>query len=414
MRRQLRTSQARRRAPALCLCAAMVIGLSACNAKNEYVPPPPPKVTVAQPVQQDVTNYLELTGNTSAFQSVDLQARVQGFLESINYKDGAIVKKGDLLFGIQRDTYQAQLDQAKGSLASAQAEQINAQADYQRKLTLSRQDFSTQAQLEDTKKRLDQAVASVTGAQASLDLATINLSYTQVTAPFDGVATNHLVDIGALVGVSGPTKLATVVQADPLYVYFNVSEAQVLAIKASFNKQGLTRADIDLHGIAVEIGLQSEEGYPHKGELDYVAPQVDSATGTLQGRAIFDNKGLVLLPGLFVRVRAPIGHSNDALLVRDDAIGTSQQGSYVLVVAKDDVIEEKLVKTGQRLGRLRVIETGLEPGDWVVTEGIQRAAPGSKVSPEKAVMQASAADSAPANGPAAKTPAEPPAKAKTP
>ncbi|SDR60847.1 RND family efflux transporter, MFP subunit [Rhizobiales bacterium GAS191] len=392
----------------------MVIGLSACNAKNEYVPPPPPKVTVAQPVQQDVTNYLELTGNTSAFQSVDLQARVQGFLESINYKDGAIVKKGDLLFGIQRDTYQAQLDQAKGSLASAQAEQINAQADYQRKLTLSRQDFSTQAQLEDTKKRLDQAVASVTGAQASLDLATINLSYTQVTAPFDGVATNHLVDIGALVGVSGPTKLATVVQADPLYVYFNVSEAQVLAIKASFNKQGLTRADIDLHGIAVEIGLQSEEGYPHKGELDYVAPQVDSATGTLQGRAIFDNKGLVLLPGLFVRVRAPIGHSNDALLVRDDAIGTSQQGSYVLVVAKDDVIEEKLVKTGQRLGRLRVIETGLEPGDWVVTEGIQRAAPGSKVSPEKAVMQASAADSAPANGPAAKTPAEPPAKAKTP
>ena len=392
--------------PSLVACAALTVGLSACNPKNEYVPPPPPKVSVAQPMKQDVTNYIELTGNTSPVQSVDLEARVQGFLESINYKDGAIVKKGDLLFGIQRDTYQAQLDQAKASLASAQAAQVNAQSDYQRKLALARQDFSTQAVLEDTKKTLDQAIASVTSAQASLDLATINLGYTQVTAPFDGVATNHLVDVGALVGVAGPTKLATVVQTDPVYVYFNASEAQVLTIKVSFAQQGFTRADFDMHRIPVEIGLQSEEGYPHKGKLDYVAPQVDSSTGTLQARAIFDNKNNALLPGLFVRVRAPISHSPNALLVRDDAIGTSQQGSYVLVVGNDDVVAQKLVKTGQRLGRLRVIEAGLEPGDWVVTEGIQRAIPGSKVSPEKEVMQASAA-----SGPAADAPA---AKAKAP
>ena len=389
-------------ASSLVACAALTVGLSACNPKNEYVPPPPPKVSVAQPMKQDVTNYIELTGNTSPVQSVDLEARVQGFLESINYEDGAIVKKGDLLFGIQRDTYQAQLDQAKASLASAQAAQVNAQSDYQRKLALARQDFSTQAVLEDTKKTLDQAIASVSSAQASLDLATINLGYTQVTAPFDGVATNHLVDVGALVGVAGPTKLATVVQTDPVYVYFNASEAQVLTIKVSFAQQGFTRADFDMHRIPVEIGLQSEEGYPHKGKLDYVAPQVDSSTGTLQARAIFDNKDNALLPGLFVRVRAPISHSPNALLVRDDAIGTSQQGSYVLVVGNDDVVAQKLVKTGQRLGRLRVIETGLEPGDWVVTEGIQRAIPGGKVSPEKAVMQASANPAPVANAPAAK------------
>jgi len=192
------------------------------------------------------------------------------------------------------------------------------------------------------------------------------------------------------------------VQTDPVYVYFNASEAQVLTIKASFAQQGFTRADFDMHRIPVEIGLQSEEGYPHKGKLDYVAPQVDSSTGTLQARAIFDNKDNALLPGLFVRVRAPISHSPNALLVRDDAIGTSQQGSYVLVVGNDDVVAQKLVKTGQRLGRLRVIETGLEPGDWVVTEGIQRAIPGSKVSPEKAVMQASADPAPVANAPAAK------------
>jgi RND family efflux transporter MFP subunit len=223
-------------------------------------------------------------------------------------------------------------------------------------------------------------------------LAEINLGYTQVVAPFDGTMTNHLVDVGALVGVSGPTQLATIVQMDPLYAYFSVSETQVLAIKASLAKQHSTLSQLDLPKIPAEIGLQNEDGYPHKGHLDYVSPQIDSSTGTLQVRALFDNKNRAMLPGMFVRVRVPVGHADKALLVRDDALGTNQQGNYLLVLGKDDMVEQRQVKTGQKEGALRVITSGLDAGDWVVTHGIQQAIPGSKVAPEKSDMNAVTAD----------------------
>jgi multidrug efflux system membrane fusion protein len=366
--------------------------LSACDGKgNAYVPPPPPKVQVALPLQQSVTRYFELTGNTAAINSVDIEARVQGFLESIDYQDGMPITKGTQLFGIQSDTYQAQLDQATATLASQQASQVGAQAEYQRQLNLTKQQVTTQTALDSAKATLDQANAAILNAKASVDLAGINLGYTKVLAPFDGVATNHLVDIGALVGVSGPTKLATVVQMDPLYANFSVSEPQVLAIKEGLAKQGRTLKQTDLPTIPVDLGLQGEDGYPHKGHLDYVSPQIDAATGTLAVRAVFDNKDRALLAGLFVRVRVPVGHIDRALLVRDDAIGVSQQGSYVLVLGKENTVEQKLVKTGQRQGALRVIESGLAAGDLVVTEGIQQAIPGSKVEPETVTMDASGA-----------------------
>jgi RND family efflux transporter MFP subunit len=196
------------------------------------------------------------------------------------------------------------------------------------------------------------------------------------------------------VGVSGPTTLATIVQTDPLYAYFNVSETQVLSIKQMLAKQGRTLKQTDLPNIPVEIGLQNEEGYPHKGHLDYVSPQLDTSTGTLQVRGLFDNKERALIPGLFVRVRVPVGHDDKALLVRNDAIGTNQQGSYVLVLGKDDTVEQRPVKTGQREGELRVIESGLDAADWVVIGGIQQAVPGNKVSPEKIDMKAAATSAA--------------------
>jgi RND family efflux transporter MFP subunit len=374
------------------LCAAALAG---CNgSKNQYVPPPPPKVTVAQPLEQKATIYLELTGNTQAINDVDLVARVPGYLESIDYTDGSTVTKGTKLFGIQRNTYEAQLEQAKASLASNQAENINNQADYQRKLTLSKSDFSTQAVLQDAKTKVDQSAAAIQNSQASIELAQINLDYTTVSAPFDGTVTNHLVDIGALVGASGPTKLATIVQVDPLYAYFNLSEPQVLRIKEGLAKQGRTVSQIDLPKIPVEIGLQGEDGYPHKGHLDYASPEVDSSTGTLTVRGIFDNKDHQLLPGLFVRVRIPVLTRDKTLLVRDDAIGINQLGSYVLVLGKDDIVEQKQVQTGQLQGRLRIIESGLDPGDWVVTDGIQLATPGSKITPQKSEMVAEAAPGA--------------------
>ncbi|WP_236960650.1 efflux RND transporter periplasmic adaptor subunit [Methylobacterium durans] len=376
------------------VAAGLLVLLAGCNEKNQYVAPPPPTVSVSQPIERPVTRYLEMTGNTQAFASVDLEARVQGFLETITYKDGARVAKGTPLFGIQRDTYEAQLKQAQGSLASQEAARTNAQSEYQRQATLGKQEFASQAHVEDTKTKLDQATASVIEAQANLDLAKINLGYTQVLAPFDGIVTNHLVDVGGLVGVGGPTKLATIVRVDPLYVYFNVSEQQVLLVKQNLARQGRTLGDVSK--IPVEIGLQDETGYPHAGHLDYVAPQVDPSTGTLLARGLFENGQHALMPGLFVRVRVPIQRPEKALLVRDDAIGTNQQGSYLLVVGPDDVVAQRLVTPGQREGRYRVIEAGLASGEWVITDGLQRAVPGSKVVPQKVMQEATAEATPPA------------------
>lgn len=362
--------------------------LAACDgSSNTYVPPPPPAVRVAQPVQEPVTLYFELTGNTAPLNSVDIEARVQGYLQSIDYQDGTTVTKGTKLFGIERDTYQAQLDQAKASLASQQASQVGAKQEYDRQVNLMKQQVTTQTAVDSAKATLDEANAQILNAQANVELATINLGYTEVIAPFDGTVTDHLVDIGTLVGVSGPTKLASIVQTDPIYAYFNVSETQVLLIKDMLRKQGRTFKQTDLPSIPAELGLQSEEGYPHKGHLDYVSPQLDASTGTLQVRALFDNKDKAMLPGFFVRVRVPIGRNEKALLVRDDAIATNQLGSYLLVLGKDDTVEQKQVKTGQREGGLRVIESGLEPADWVVVQGIQQAIPGSKAAPEKIDMK---------------------------
>jgi RND family efflux transporter MFP subunit len=366
--------------------AIAAITLAACNSKNAYVPPPPPKVQVAQPVRRPITEYLELTGNTQAYASVDLVARVQGFLTSINYVDGATVKKGAQLFGIERDIYQAQVNQQEATLASDQATEEYNKAEYNRQATLARQDFASQATAQEWKSKWDQSAADILNAQAAIWLAKINLGYTQVLAPFDGVVTNHLVDVGALVGVSGPTKLSTIMQTDPLYVYFTMSEPQILAIQRNLARHGIALRTSKLSDVPVEIGLQGEDGYPHKGHLDYASPQVDFATGTLTARALFDNKDGALLPGLFVRVRTPIAQRDKALLTRNDAIGTSQEGSYVLVVGADNVVKRQVVTTGVRDGQLRVIESGLSPDDWVVTEGVQRAFPGAKVDPQRGQM----------------------------
>jgi membrane fusion protein, multidrug efflux system len=388
--------------------AAFAIGaitLAACGSKNAYVPPPPPKVQVAQPLQRPVTLYLELTGNTQAFNSVDLVARVQGYLESIDYKDGSFATKGKQLFGIERDQYQQQLDQANASLAANQATLEYNTAEYERQASLARQDFASKSIAQQWKANQDSAAAQVLSAKAAIELAKINLGYTNVTAPFDGVVSNHLVDVGALVGSGSATKLATIVQLDPMYVYFNLSEPQVLAITQSNAKAGLPFRTTNLSSIPVDIGLQGEEGYPHKGHMDYADPQVNQSTGTLTARALLDNKDQRLLPGLFARVRTPVGHLDKALLTQNVAIGTSQEGSYVLVVGPDNVVQRKLVKTGDREGQLRIIESGLDPSDWVVTEGIQRAFPGAKVEPQRIQLAADASEPAGAGKTGAQDPA---------
>jgi membrane fusion protein, multidrug efflux system len=391
---QLPSSSCKSRRPGLAVLAAIAaLAFAGCSgSRNAYVPPPPPKVVVTQPVQKPVTLYLELTGNTAPFRTVQLVARVQGYLETIDYKDGTAVTKGTQLFGIERDVYQAQLDQAMAQLAHDQAVLKGAQVDLARYQQLAKTNAIPQQQMQDQQYTVEQDEATVKLDQANVETATINLGFTRVLAPFDGVVTNHLVDLGALVGVSGPTTLATIIQSDPIYAYFNASEPQVLAIRRNRAERGESLRTTDLPDIPVEIGLQDEEGYPHKGQLDYASPQVDTATGTVTGRALFANKDGALLPGLFVRVRLPIGHQDKALLTRSDAIGASQEGSYVLVVGADDVVQRKIVKTGQRQGQLQIIESGLDPGDWVVTEGTQRAFPGAKVAPQRSELTSVAAD----------------------
>lgn len=378
-----------RRAVVAAMCAAGALALAGCEEKNTYVAPPPPAVTVAPALEQPVTRYLELTGNTASINTVDLNARVQGFLTDIKYKDGALVKKGTVLFVIEQDQYKADVAQAQATLAANQALQVQAEAEYNRQNQLAKQDFASQATLDQARAKRDQAVANVQNAQAALDIAKINLGYTEVVAPFDGVVTAHLQDIGALVGYGSPTKLATIVEVNPLYVWFSLSETQVLRIKEGLATQGRTLQSVaqDLASIPVEIGLQTEVGYPHKGKLDYVSPQVDPNLGTLTVRGIFENSNLALIPGLFARVRLPLGPASPMVLVNDAAIGTNQSGSYVLTVDKDNKVSQTLVKMGQLQDKgLRALDSGLTAGQQVVINGLQRAIPGSVVTPEKGTM----------------------------
>jgi membrane fusion protein, multidrug efflux system len=363
---------------------ASLLLLSACKKEeNTYVPPPPPPVGVSQPLNIKVTPYIDYTGNTVAVNQVNLEARVEGFLTAIDYVDGTFVPKDKTLFVIEQPPYQAQLAEAEAKLKSLQANRAYAQAQLQRQMDLAPKGFSTQADLDQARAKRDALDADILDAKAGIDIATINLGYTEVKAPFDGVVTNHLQSVGALVGVTSPTQLATIVQIDPIWMTFNMSEQDVLRIRANMAKRNLTLKDIDK--VPCEVGLMIEEGFPHEGRLDYAAPEVDPSTGTLLVRCIFENKNRALIPGLFARVRVPlIGQTGQALLVPDVAIGTSQLGRYLLLVDKDNSVEQRVVEVGQLFGNLREITKGLAADDRVVIGDTQRAIPGRKVAPQEA------------------------------
>jgi len=366
--------------------------LPGCGPDNRFVAPPPAKVTVVAPVRQAVTRYIEATGNTAAVNTTNLVARVSGFLQEINYKDGDQVKQGATLFTIEPEPYKLKLEQAQAAEASAEAGLRQSEAEYQRQVDLANRQIASKATLETATANRDAGQAKLKQAQVDTKQAAINLGYTQVKAPFDGIVTARLVSLGELVGASGPTQLATIVETDPIYVNFNISEQEVLRVRAEIRRLGLTPAD--LKKVPVEVGLQSDEGYPYKGMLDYAAPTVSQSTGTLTVRAILQNPDRVLLPGYFVRVRVAEEPQN-ALLVPDVALGSDQGGRYVLVVNKDNVVEQRKVVLGPKVGELRAIDGGLKPDDRVVVAGIQRAIPGQKVEPQ---LQTAAATPAPAAG----------------
>ncbi len=300
-------------------------------------------------------------------------------MQAISYTDGQFVKKGTSLFTIEPQPYKLKVDAAKASVTSAQATLLVKQQDFARQADLLQRQVSAQVSYDQALAARDSAQAAVQSAQADEQQAEINLGYTDVTAPFDGVVTARQVSIGQLVGANSPTTLSTIVQLDPIWVNFNASERDVLEVREFLAKEGRTTAT--LLGTPVEIGLQTEEGYPHAGKLDYVAPDVDPSTGTLAARAILDNANRVLLPGFFVRIRIP-GKPRPAFLVPDIAIGSDQGGRYVLVVNKDNIVEQRKVEPGQLVGDLRVIEQGLGKDDRVVVGGIMQAIPGQKVDAE--------------------------------
>ncbi|WP_027556782.1 efflux RND transporter periplasmic adaptor subunit [Bradyrhizobium sp. Cp5.3] len=370
--------------PALAAAVA-VVALAGCEDKNTFVAPPPPKVDVATPVQRSVTRYIEATGNTAPIKSVDLVARVQGFLQSIDYQDGTFIKQGTQLFTIEPETYKLKLEQAQAAEIGAQATLKQAEADFKRQAELVQRQAVSQSTLDTSTSTRDNAQANLQQAQANTRLAEINYGYTKVSAPFDGIVSAHLVSIGELVGVSSPTQLATIVAMDPIYVNFTVNEQDVLRIRAEARRRGLTIAD--LKQLPVEIGLQTETGYPHEGRLDYVSPTLNSSTGTLAVRGLVPNDKRVLLPGYFVRVRVPSDEDKNALLVPDTALGSDQGGRYLLVVNNDNIVEQRKVQIGQQDNGLRVIEGGLKPDDRVVIAGLLRVIPGQKIDPQVAKIE---------------------------
>jgi RND family efflux transporter MFP subunit len=369
---------------------ALAVLLTACGDRNTYQPPPPAEVTVAKPEQRKVTLYMEVTGSTAAFNRVDLVARVQGFLDKVGYKDGADVKKGDLLFQIDKKDFEIQLQIAEATQAQQEALLLQADADLKRKQDLVKTAAVSIAQVDESRAKRDSTLAALEQAKGQVAQAKRNLDYTTIVAPFDGTVSARYVDPGAMVGAGEPTKLATIVQQRPIYVKFNIDEQQVLTVREQMRIAGVKLSD--LGPIPVGIGLQTEQGYPHTGTLDYVAPEIDSSTGTLAGRAIFDNKDNVLTPGLFVRVRIPKQKEVESLLVPDIALGTSQEGRYVLVVNDKNVVEQRQVQIGELVdGGLPIVNSGLEPTQRGVVAGLMRALPANTVVPVMTTASAAAA-----------------------
>ncbi|MBA4107390.1 MAG: efflux transporter periplasmic adaptor subunit [Pirellula sp.] len=360
--------------------ALTAVGIVGCAKPNEYVQPPPPAVTVAQPVEREVVNQLEFTGNTRATEAVDVRARVNGYLQKIDFADGADVNAGDVLFVIEPAPFEAALDAAKAALQKAEATLSLANADLARTQPLVQRGASTEQELDVKKADVATAKADVASAKAALVQAELNLSYTQVKSPISGRVSRHMVDIGNLVQAE-QTMLTRVEAFDPIHAYFAISESDVLALMAS--TPGTSAASLKENPPTIYVGLTGENGYPHEGKLDFAEAGIDPQSGTQMRRGIFPNSDKSLVPGMFVRVRLPVGSPAPGLMVPDRAIAMDQSGEYVLVVNDKDTVERRPVKLGLRVANMRVVNEGIQASDWIVINGLQRARPGTPVKPER-------------------------------
>ena len=386
-------------------CIARLVGLvmvfgSGCEDKNTYVPPPPPQVNVSQPIKQQVSEYLEFTGNTQAYNTVQLVARVQGYLKKVFFHDGDIVKKSQPLFLIQQDTYEARLKQAEAQILQQKASLDHAQTEFDRFAGLVRQHAAAQTDVDNWRFERDNAKAALVASKANRDLAKLDLNYTEVVAPFDGRIDRRLKDPGNLVGAGEFTLLAQINQIDPIYVYFTINETDLLKVIKQTN---IGPGEAEKMKIPASLALSDDKGYPHTGTLDFTAISVTPTTGTLLLRAIYPNADGTILPGLFARVRVLVVNSEKmALLVPEMAIGYDQLGAYLLVVNNQNIVERRPVKLGTQVEDRRVVSEGINDQDWVIVNGLLRAIPGNKVNP----VRKTSAD-AKSEGHTSASPAEP-------
>jgi membrane fusion protein, multidrug efflux system len=382
--------------PAACLGLVLAATISGCNQKQaDVAQSEPPAIPVSKPVQREVTDFMEFTGRTDATESVSIVPRVTGYLVKISFREGAEVKKDDVLFEIDPRPYEAQFSQAEGQVSVNEARVKEATADNARARDLAKTPGAiSQQDLDRYQAAEEEAIAAVQAAKASLDIYELNLSFCKVTSPIDGQVSRYFLTVGNLVN-QDQTQLTTVVSVDPMYVYFDMDETTLLRIRRAINDKQIER--YPQGEIPVYIGLEGEEGFAHQGSINFVNNRVNAGTGSITVRGVMPNprpaNGIRLLsPGMFVRVRLPIGKPHEALLVVDRAVASDQGLKYLYVLDDQNKVQQRRVETGalQEDG-LRVITAGLKPDELVVIGGIQQVRPRMQITPDHEPMPSLAA-----------------------
>lgn len=360
----------KRRIPVAGLAVAALVLSFGCAKKNQFQPPPPPEVTVQHPVHKDVTVFKGFPGRLAPSESIEIRARVKGYLKSVNFKDGQRVKKGDLLFTIEPEEYKAALMTAEAKLEQARANLKLAEATLQRNKDAYKTKAVSELDVLSAEAKEQEAKAHVKAMQAALDDAKRNLSYTEIHAPMDGRVFAHKLSVGNLVGDGSSTLLTTLVMEAPLDVYFNIDERSMIP----FLERGIRRKD-ERATPPLKLELADKTIYGEEGKLDYIDPEIDPDTGTLRARAVFQNKDLELMPGMYGKILVP-RKIPGAILVPETCIQRDMVGAYVLVVDKQNKVESRHVKRGDQVGTQRIITKGISPTDRVIVDGLQRARPG--------------------------------------
>ncbi len=366
-------------------CLVLLAACGKSETPNSTVAPPKPAIVASQPIEKEIFEWDEYTGRFQAMESVDIRARVAGYLQEISFKDGSKVKKGDLLFVVDPRPYMAQLQQSKAELDRAKSRLELAQNDVERAKRLLKEQAISEEEYDTRSKNLVQASASVESAKATVELAQLNVEFTHIRAPISGRISRKLITEGNLVSTDA-TVLATIVSVDPIHVYIDADERSVLKYRR-LSIEGKRKSAREFK-IPVEMALIDENEYPHQGYIDYVDPEINPATGTIRARAVFENPDNLFGAGMFARVRVPGSGKYQALLISDRAIAMDQGKQFVMVVNKDKRAEYRPIQTGHSHDGLRIVNAGLSVDEWVITNGLQFVRPGVEVDVKPEPMQA--------------------------